>query len=369
MNCRFSLAAVVVLFCVSAQGCQVEQPAAGVVVSPRAKAVSQPVPVNKVNDAAIWIHPTDPAQSILLVTNEMRGLELHDMDGLLQKLYADDDFRPNNVELIYDFPLAGKLVDLALVSCTTPDAAGVKVFRIDPEKRRLTDITHEHLIKVFDGAPAAGIIAYHSHKTGACFFFARSRSGAVEECELAGSADGTISAKRVRSFELAAKGKFGVADDERGVVYLGDEKNGVWRFGAEPDADNKGQLVVHVGENGLIADLDGMALYCGKGGRGYLIVVSQGPKGGVSTLKVYEREGDNRFVATIDPSAEGFGKLDRISSVAVSNRPTIDRFSKGVLTANDRINPNASEDFKLYSWEDIAGPAGLIVDTAWSPRR
>jgi 3-phytase len=340
----------------------------GPVVSPRAKTVSQPVPVNKVNDAAIWIHPTDPAQSILLVTNEMRGLELHDMDGLLQKLYADDDLHPNNVELIYDFPLNGKMTDLALVSCTTRQSAGVKVFRIDPDKRRLTDITSEHLIKVLDGTAPGGICTYHSNKTQKSYFFARSRTGKIEECELIAKPDGTISANRVRSFELAAKGKFGVSDDERGVVYLGDEKNGVWRFGAEPDADNTGQLVVRVNENGLIQDIDGMALYCGKDGKGYLIVVSQGPKGGLSTLKVYEREGNNRFVLTIDPSAEDFGKLERISSVAVSNRPTISKFPRGVLAANDRINPNASEDFKLYSWEDIAGPAGLLMDTEWSPR-
>jgi 3-phytase len=290
------------------------------------------------------------------------------MDGLLQKLYADDDIKPNCIDLVYDFPLNGQKTDLALVSCITPDSAGIKVYRIDPVKRRLSDITSNHLIKVFDGAPPSGVIAYQSRKSGRDFFFARSRTGKIDQFELAARPDGVVAANRVRSIDLAGKGKFGVADAERAVLYLGDEKAGVWRFNAEPDADNSGKLVIRVGENGLIPDVDGMALYCAKNGRGYLIVVSQGPKGGVSTLKVYEREEGNRFVLTIDPSAEGFGRLDRISGVAVTNQRINELFPKGVLAANDRINPNASEDFKLYSWEEIAKAGGLVRDTTWSIR-
>jgi 3-phytase len=372
MPLRYLTISLIVFLSAAVQGCQSAQfgetMVPGAVISPRAKTISQPVPVNKVDAAAIWIHPTDPASSFFLVSNELHGIELHDMDGLLQKVYDDDDFRPNNLGLIYDFPLNGAETDLALVSCTTPDSAGVKVFKIDPAKRRLTEITSEHLIKVFDGAPPAGLCAYHSRKTGKSFFFATSRSGKIEQCELIAKPDGSITANRVRTLDLGSKGKFGVADEERGLVYFGEEKAGVRRFNAEPDADAASQLVVNIGENGLIADVVGVALYCAAEGRGYLIVVSQGPKGGLSTLKVYERQGNNRFILTIDPSAEEFGKLERISGIAVTNRPTISLFPRGVLAANDRINPNASEDYKLYSWEDIATPGGLLMDTTWSPR-
>jgi hypothetical protein len=39
------------------------------------------------------------------------------------------------------------------------------------------------------------------------------------------------------------------------------------------------------------------------------------------------------------------------------------------MILKNRVNPNASEDYKFYSWPDTAIPAGLMIDTAWSPRK
>ncbi|MBN1342794.1 MAG: phytase [Phycisphaerae bacterium] len=361
---RARLLGLCLVGCLLPSGCQ--QPE-GLVVSPRAKAVSQPVPVNEVDDAAIWIHPSDPSKSLLLLANERRGLEVHHTDGLLLK-HLDDGIRANNVDLVYEFPMGPATVDLAVASCLAPRFAGVKVWRIDPSQRKLFDVTAGSVIKVFDSGAPLGLCTYHSRKTGKSFFFVTSRAGGIEQYELSVAADGKIGARRVRAFGRPSKVEGCVADEERGVVYFSEEDTGVWRYPAEPDAPADGTCVIRVGEHGLISDVEGLALYCAAGGRGYLIVASQGPKGGHTCLKVYERQGDNRFVLTIDPSPEGFGKLERISGVAVTNQPTIPMFPRGLLAVNDNINPSASEDFKLYSWQDVARSGGLQIDTTWSPR-
>jgi hypothetical protein len=90
------------------------------------------------------------------------------------------------------------------------------------------------------------------------------------------------------------------------------------------------------------------------------------PKLGHTSVKVYERKGDNAFVLSIEPSPAGYGAVDHTSGIAVTNQPTIPEFPQGVLAINDQINAN--EDFKLYSWADIAKAGHLIVDTTWSPR-
>jgi len=340
---------------------------AGLVVRPCAKRASQPVPVNEVDDGAIWLHPTDPSKSLLLLANERRGLEVHHMDGLLLK-HVDDGIHANNVDLVYEFPMTGRTVDLALASCLAPEFAGVKIWRIDPDKRKLYDATAGTVIKVFDGGLPLGLCTYHSRKTHKSYFFVTSRSGQVEQYVLSEAAEGRVAARRVRRFGRPSKVEGCVADEERGVVYFAQEDVGVWRYPAEPDSPADGTCVVRVGENGLIPDVEGLALYCASDGRGYLIVASQGPKGGRSSLKVYERQGDNRFVLTIVPSPAGFGELERISGLTATNQPTIREFSQGVLAVNDHINANASEDFKLYSWGDIARSGRLLIDTTWSPR-
>ena len=88
-----------------------------------------------------------------------------------------------------------------------------------------------------------------------------------------------------------------MCDDERGTLYLSEENVGIWQFDAEPDAPVDGNLIARVGENGLAADVEGLALYAARDGRGYLIASSQGN----STFKIFARDGDHAFIATIDP--------------------------------------------------------------------
>ncbi len=356
--------AVLVFAALFPAGCRSPQ---GLVVSPCAKAVSQPVPVNEVQDAAIWLHPTEPAKSLLFITNEKRGLEVHNLDGLLIK-HVDNGIEPCYVDVLYEYPAAGKPVDLAVVSCMAPDFAGVRAYRIDPDRRKLFDATAGPAIKVFDGLAPVGLCAYHSRKTGQCYFFVTLREGKVEQHELLVTPEGRFTSRLVRAFTLGGEVKSCIADDEMGFVYVAEDDVGIWRFPAEPQEKPEGKCVIRVGENGLIPNAKGPAIYGAAGGRGYIIVVSQGPKGGHTCVKVYQRDGDNAFVLSIEPSPVGFDRLDHTSGLAVTNQPTIPAFPQGVLALNDQINPNASEDFKLYSWSDIAEAGRLIVDTTWSPR-
>ena len=171
----------------------------------------------------------------------------------------------------------------------------------------------------------------------------------------------------MRTFSLGSPTEGCVADDELGHLYIAGEQVGIWKFGAEPDAGDYRTLVAKVGDHGLTADVEGLTMYYASGGKGYLIASSQGN----DTFKVYTREGDNRFVLTIDPKArKKKRKIDDVSTtdgITVTNRPTSKKFPKGVFVAQDGENSAGNQNFKLYAWEDIAG-THLIVDTSWSPR-
>ena len=337
------------------------------VIAPRAQAVSQPVPVNEVQSAVFWVHPTATAKSLLLITNERRGLEVHDVSGLLLK-HLNDGCRPCYVDVLYDFPIQGRTVDLALASCMAPDVAGVKVWRIDAGRRKLVDLTSAGALKVFDGRPPIGLCTYHSRRTGKCFIFVTLRAGEVEQYELVADEGQTLAAQRVRAFRLKGEIKSCIADDETGFVYVAEDAVGIWRYDAEPEAAVDGACVIRVGEHGLVPNVKGPAIYHADGGKGYLLVVSQGAKGGHTCIKVYERQGDNDYVLTIEPSAEPFGPIDHCSGLAVTNSPTAPGFSEGALAVNDQINPNASEDFKIFSWGELARQGKLLIDTSWQPR-
>lgn len=337
------------------------------VITPSPIAASQPVPVNEVDDAAIWIHPTKPALSLLILANELRGLEVHDMDGLLRK-HIDRELHPNNVDLIYNCPTGDGPMDLVVASCFSPATPGVKVWRIDAADRKLYDATSGPILRAFDGAEPLGLCTYRSRLDNRCYFFVTHRDGRIEQHELVAEPGNCFSSRVVRRLKLATKTEGSVADEERACVYFAEEDTGVWRFDAEPSARDNRKCVVRAGEHGLTPDIEGLALYGASNGCGYLLVVGQGPKGGTSVINVYKRSNDNDYVLTIKPSAEPYGPIERASGIAVTNAPTVPTLPAGALVVNDHINPSASEDFKIFDWREIAEEGHLIVDTDWSRR-
>jgi 3-phytase len=335
-----------------------------IVVTPEARVQTVPVPSggDAADDPALWLHPADPALSLLLGTDKQGGLHVYNLDGSHRQL-ASPGSKPNNVDVLYGFRLGGQEVDLAVATVRASKARGIKVWRIDSQTRTLSDLTEGGVVKVFDGGEPYGCCTYRNPNGGRHYIFATAKSGAVEQHLLEDAGQGKIRTSKVRTLRVRAQPEGCVADDELGHLYVGEESVGVWKFAAEPDAGTTGKLIARVGEHGLKGDVEGLAIYCAAQGRGYLIVSSQGN----NNFKVYTREGDNRFLLTIDPKG---GKIDDVSDsdgICVTNRPTSKQFPQGVFVVQDGHNARGNQNFKLYAWEDIAGDR-LLIDTRWSPR-
>ncbi len=327
---------------------------------------SQSVALNETDDAAIWVHPTDPSLSLLLIGNERYGLQVHEPNGLLRK-HLNPTAKPNNVDLIYDFDLGEKKADLAIASCFMDESPGVMIWRIDAAKRKVIE-SREAPIPVLGDSVPLGLCTYHSRKTGKCYFFVTQANGEIEQYELIAGSDEKITAKLVRSLKNKTKTEGCVADDERGVVYFAEEDVGVWRFNAEPDGGTSGTIVVRINENGLVPDIEGLALFQTRGGGGYLLVVSQGVVGGRSVVNVYDRAEGNAYITSLRLTEPVTGGIERASGLAVTSAAISPQFPAGMLVINDHVTGQPTEDMKIFSWADIAKAAHLSVDPAWSPR-
>ena len=340
------------------------EPKALSIVEPMARLETTPVPHSNdaADDPAIWIHPSVPGASLILGTDKQGALHVYNLDGSLRQTTGAGT-EPNNVDVLYGFQLGPRLVDLAVASTRGAAARGLKIWAIDPKDGQLSDVTASNVIAVFGGGEPYGCCTYRSRKTGESFAFVTAKDGQVEQYTLHATAHGTVDARKVRAFKVGSVVEACVADEELGVVYFGEESRGIWKFPAEPDTAPRGELIAKVGENGLRADVEGLALYYAPGGRGYLIASSQGN----NTFKVYERGGTNRFVLTIDPRAGALGDVQDTDGIAVTSCPTSRDFPRGLFVVQDGENSPAKQNFKMFAWEDIAA-AGLLVETNWSPR-
>jgi 3-phytase len=149
-----------------------------------------------------------------------------------------------------------------------------------------------------------------------------------------------------------------VADSDLGWLYVAEEKTGIWKYGAEPDAGSARTLVARVGEHGLAADVEGLTIYYATGSKGYLIASSQG----AGTFHVYERERRHAFILAIDPSAGTISDVGDSDGIDVTNVALSPRFPRGLFVCQDGKARDGRQNFKLFAWDQIAGDR-LIVDT------
>jgi 3-phytase len=337
-------------------GLAAQGPAADVVtVTPPAKVATEPVPSagDAADDPAIWIHPGDPARSLVLGTDKKGGLHTYTLDGRDRQVVSPGS-RPNNVDILYGFRLGGRPVDLAIASVGKGGkTSGVKVWTIDPVDGRLAEIGAGPTFPTFDGGDPYGLCTYRSPRDGAAHVFVTDRDGAVEQYRLDPPAggDAAVKATRVRAFRVGSQAEGIVADRERARLYVGEEKVAIWEYGAEPGDGDDRRAVARVGEHGLTADIEGLAIYYAPAGKGYLLASSQGG----STINVYERSGDHAYVLTIDPRASG--AIDDIADsdgLDVTDERTSPLFPRGLLVIQDGRN-EGRQNFKLFAWEDLAG--------------
>ncbi len=340
------------------------------------------------DDAAFWIHPADPAKSLLLTTKKLGGAVVFDpLLNEVQRLVPETNgaIRLNNVDVLYGFPLNGGKADLAVFSDRINDT--LYIYRIDADAVRdpLTLIsadltTHIFPDSVVAGDTAYGLCLYTSVLTGRPYaFVSRSAKGEVAQVELYDAGGGKAGWRAVRRIQLPeniqAEGI--VADQELGWVYFAQEKVGLWKYSAEPTRGNLGgTLVQKIKPAGTVlsTDIEGLCIYYGANGGGYLVVSSQGD----NNFAVFSRDHANTYLGSFAIGANQALGIDQVTTCdgAEVCPIALPGYPQGVLIVQDGENDGSvsvrNTNFKLVPWETIARvflPALDVTPTAYDPRR
>jgi len=326
--------------------------------TPAVTAVLETVPVANPEDAAddpaIWVNPKDPAKSAVIGTDKKGGLYVYDLAG--KPLQYLPNGRMNNVDLRAGFRLGGREVVLVTASDRTNKA--IAILALDPETRQLTDVADG--IQESNLSDPYGLCMYRSRRSGETYVFVNDPTGLVRQWRLVATPAGKVRAEVARSFALNSQVEGCVADDEAGALYVGEEDVALWKFGAEPKAGDRRKPVAAVKDNPAFKDdFEGVSLWAGRGGRGYLVLSSQGN----NTYAVFERQGRNRYLGSFaiapDPS-RGIDGVSETDGLDVTSAP-LPGFPDGLLVTQDGYNvtPSEAQNFKFVSWADVAAKLGL----------
>jgi 3-phytase len=308
---------------------------------------TEPVDVggDAADDPAIWVNTADPAKSLVIGTNKQRGLAVYDLSGKQLQFLADG--RMNNVDLRDGFVLGGRKV--ALVTAGNRIGNVIAIYALDPESRTLTNVAARRI----ETAQAYGSCMYRSAKTGKFYYILANKVGTVEQWELFDDGKGKVDAKRVRTFKVGGQLEGCAADDELGHLYVGEELQGIWKYGAEPDAGDARTSVATASAAGpLVADVEGIAIASTGPGTGYVFVSSQGNH----SFVVYRREGSNdyvsRFKVVDGEKVDGAAETDGLDVTTANLGPA---FPKGLLVVQDGFNDKGNQNFKLVPLQSVLG--------------
>jgi 3-phytase len=324
------------------------------------------------DDAAIWVHPTNPALSLVLGTNKKAGLEVYDLKGI--RLQALNDGLINNVDIV-QFP-AGP--DLAFgtnrtdnsITVYTIDAAS-RAVRIVPEARIPTGVA-------IDADEVYGIGAYVLPTATAdpvAHVVLAMKSGHVMVYRVAAptASRQAWSHEMIEHFQVGTQIEGVVADVATGRLFIGEEAVGVWAYrlpglppAAEDDEAPARVLVdvvrAHVSTSrrrstdaytpaggNLASDVEGLALVRGTRAA-YLIVSCQGE----DRFAVYNANSLHYMgsVRVRYASSAGFDPVTHTDGVTALALPLGPAFPSGAMVMQDD-NDGSPQNFKFVSWADV----------------
>lgn len=324
-------------------------------------AVAETQPVGTPNedaadDPAIWRNTADPAASLIVATDKKAGLYVYGLDGQVKSFLPAG--RVNNVDL-RDVTLAsGQHAVLVAASDRTDESEPkIALFWLDTASGTLSSIgSLPVLMSGHMPMEAYGFCLGGRLGTGETGEIARAyvimKDGTVAESLIAAN-EGQVTADYIREVKLATQSEGCVVDDATATLYVAEEDVGIWRIPLQTVL--KAHAFAKVGaRDGLVDDVEGLAIAREAGGKAWLVASSQG---------------DNAYTLFALPQGKFAGRF-RINGGAIDGTSDTDgievklgdfgaQFPGGLFIAQDGDNSPEAQNFKLLSWDSIRTALGL----------
>jgi 3-phytase len=321
----------------------------------------------KADGVGIWIHPDEPAKSLILGADPSKGIATFNLNGKLVEIKNFGRGGAGGVDVRYNFPLGGEKISIVVSGNNKQNL--LRFFTVNPATRLLEEITGD---SVSVGVKLYSCCLYYSSEKDKYYVFVTSREGLIEQYEIFDNGSGKVGAKLVREIniqdgaekELSPKTEVCVADDEYGRVYISQEEECmIWSYGANPEDGNKRKLV----ENAKIAEgdnVEGLAIYHIGEKDGYLIASVQNS----FKYKVYSRGENNEYIGTFDAISADSLKIESHDCIEITNLNLGEKFPGGFMVTQNANNA-CGRHYQVIPWSSIAELFDLKKDFDYDIRK
>lgn len=310
--------------------------------------------VDAADDPAIWRNAANPAASLLLGTDKKAGLYVYGLDGKVR------DFAPagalNNVDL-REVRMADGSTRILVAASDRTDRAEPRIalFGLDGQTGKLAVLGTESFLKPGHApAEAYGFCMGAALTAGE---LARAyvvlKDGTVAESRLV-EHGGRIVPQHLRDVKFATQSEGCVVDDVAHTLYVAEEDAAIWKVPLAGAALTAASYARVGPADGLVDDIEGLAIARPGDGRAWLVASSQGDNA-YALFDLATGKPAGRFRIN-GGTLGGTSDTDGIEVALGDFGPA---FPEGVFVAQDGNNAPKAQNFKLLSWQSIRTALGL----------
>lgn len=320
---------------------------------PAVFAAAETIPVASAGDAAddpaVWTDLRDPSRVLILGTDkrEQGGIGIYGLDGIRRGWHSLP--LSNNVDLRDGFVFAPGDTGILVVVSVRADSTMAILRLVTDSVPRLEDVS---AAPVRDGEPYG--VCVGAGPAGWAGYVVR-KDGAVVEWLLSPTGNGKVGAVRGRRWDMGTQGEGCVSDDLAQRLFVGEEDRGLWFFDRTAGSNTGSKIDSVAKGRPLRDDVEGVTIWEGANGTGYLVVSSQGDH----SFAVYDRVAPHAFRGKfhVAPGAtiDGTEETDGLAATSKASGS----FPRGFLSIQDGENDNGLQNFKIVDWREVERALGL----------
>ena len=283
------------------------------------------------DDPAIWVNTEHPGSSLVLGTNKKGGLYVYDLQG--RQLQVREVGLVNNVDLRDGFQLHNH--EVVLVAASNRSDNTITLLTIDKTAGLLSD----SLMNIRSTVDEVYGICMYRDPGHNYYVFVNGKGGLVEQWLITGGE--VLAARLSRTFRVKSQPEGMVADDGKGILYLGVEQEGIYMMDAGVDVPVKMQKIPgsDTSNSAIYYDIEGLAIFSHQQ-KDYLLASSQGN----FSYALFDVTGEPFYVNSFIIAEGKIDGVEETDGLEITTAALPGPYSDGLLVVQDGFNTEGAAD-------------------------
>jgi 3-phytase len=294
------------------------------------------------DDPAFWYNKENPEGSLVFGTNKKDGVYAYDVHGKERGYYPLG--KVNNIDIRQEIIYRGDTFDVLAGSNRSDNS--IIVYKIE-KSGSINPLIPNHVIDTTEINEVYGFCLYKNAQ-GELFYIVNGKNGVIHAYHFI-ELGGYMKLELWKLWKLNSQPEGMVADDEFGWLYIGEEEKGIWKVDltdgrSEPRILDSSQSSTNPA---IRYDIEGLSIYYGEEGNGFLLASSQGN----FSYALFDRV-SNEYVGSFKieagPVTDGVEETDGLE---VFSGSIGEKYPKGIIIFQDGFNYDGgqlkSQNFKI----------------------